>query len=193
MHIGYARISTPHQKFDLQQDALTAASCTRVFTDISSGAKAVRPGLTEALAYLRDDVGDVLVVWKLDRLGRSLRDLIEAVRRLEERGIGFQSLQEDLNTTTPSGALLFHMLGALAEFERDLIKERVSAGLAAARGRLGGRNPALNPTQVAAARALHRDPSQTIAEIATALHGSQSRVSRALRHGRCPVDLAAAD
>ena len=139
--IGYARVSTAEQDTALQTDALRNAGCERVFEDTASGAKADRPGLADALAYLRD--GDVLVVWRLDRLGRSLPHLIETVGKLEARGVGFRSLTENIDTTTPGGRLIFHVFGALGQFERDLIRERTKAGLtaAAARGRKGGRKP----------------------------------------------------
>src|SRR5437868_5612677 len=143
MQIGYARISTGEQTLDLQLDALKAAGCDKVFTDTASGAKTERPGLSDALSHVRP--GDVLVVWRLDRLGRSLRDLIDRLLELDQRGVGFKSLTESIDTTTPGGKLIFHIFGALAEFERDLIRERTNAGLAAARarGRLGGRKRAL--------------------------------------------------
>ena len=165
MRIGYARVSTLEQNPALQQDALRAAGCERVFEDRASGAKAERPGLAAALEYARP--GDTLVVWRLDRLGRSLRDLIDRVRELEERGIGFKSLREGFDTTTGSGRLVFHVFGALAEFERALIRERTGAGLAAARarGRKGGRKKALTPAQVEQMRVLARDPSITVGQI----------------------------
>jgi DNA invertase Pin-like site-specific DNA recombinase len=143
--IGYARVSTPDQDTALQVDALKRAGCGRVFEDRASGAKADRPGLADALAYVRE--GDVLVVWKLDRLGRSLPHLIETVTALERNGVGFRSLTEAIDTTTPGGRLIFHMFGALGEFERDLIRERTRAGLAAAvaRGRKGGRKRVIGP------------------------------------------------
>nr|MDP9473904.1 recombinase family protein [Chloroflexota bacterium] len=128
MDIGYARVSTGEQTLDLQLDALTKAGCGKVFTETASGAKADRPVLEEVLAYVRS--GDTLVVWRLDRLGRSLPHLIETVAALRERGIGFKSLTEQIDTTTPGGKLIFHVFGALAEFERDLIRERTHAGLA---------------------------------------------------------------
>jgi DNA invertase Pin-like site-specific DNA recombinase len=139
MNIGYARVSTADQTLALQQDALQAAGCGRVFADTIGGATDARPGLDEALAFAR--AGDVLVVWRLDRLGRSLKYLIELINRLHEREVGFKSLTEQIDTTTSGGKLIFHVFGALAEFERDLIRERTQAGLAAARarGRLGGR------------------------------------------------------
>ena len=145
MLIGYARVSTDDQNLALQEDALNKAGCKKIFHDKMSGAGAERPGLREALDYLRDGE-DTLVVWRLDRLGRSLKNLIELMNILEERGIGFQSLQESINTTTSGGKLIFHIFGALAEFERNLIRERTNAGLAAARarGKKGGRQKALD-------------------------------------------------
>src|SRR5215212_3078677 len=122
MLVGYARVSTQDQTLALQKDALEKLGCERIFTDMLSGTKAERPGLTEALEYVRS--GDTLVVWKLDRLGRSLRHLIETIRQLHERGVGFKSLTEQIDTTTSGGKLIFHVFGALAEFERDLIRER---------------------------------------------------------------------
>lgn len=141
--IGYARVSTGDQKLALQHDALNAAGCERIFDDHASGAKTDRPGLAEALAYLR--AGDTLVVWKLDRLGRSLSHLLAIVTSLKEKQVAFRSLTENLDTTTPSGEFLFQVFGALAQYERALIQERVVAGLAAARkrGRIGGRPQAI--------------------------------------------------
>src|SRR3954451_16836299 len=133
MLVGYARVSTIDQTLDLQHDALTKAGCTKIFTDTASGAQAERKGLTEALSYVRP--GDSLVVWKLDRLGRSLKDLISRIAELNDRGIGFKSLTEQIDTTTSGGKLIFHIFGALAEFERYIIKERTNAGLEAARVR----------------------------------------------------------
>jgi DNA invertase Pin-like site-specific DNA recombinase len=150
--IGYARVSTAEQDTALQTDALQKAGCERIFDDTVSGAKADRPGLASALAYLRD--GDVLMVWRLDRLGRSLAHLIEAVAALESRGIGFRSLTEAIDSTTSSGRLIFHVFGALGQFERDLIRERTRAGLvaAAARGRRGGRKPVITLEKLQRAR-----------------------------------------
>ena len=138
MLIGYARVSTDDQNLNLQKDALTRAGCERILEDRQSGAKADRPGLRDALDYARD--GDTLTVWRLDRLSRSLKDLIDLVSQLEARGIGLKSLHESIDTTSSSGKLIFHVFGALAEFERNLIRERTQAGLAAARarGRRGG-------------------------------------------------------
>src|SRR5437879_1211938 len=139
MKVGYARVSTHDQHLALQLDALRKAGCRQVYEEVISGARAERPVLQQALAHLRQ--GDVLMIWKLDRLGRSLRHLIEVVSDLAQRGIGFKSLQENLDTTTSSGKLVFHMFGALAEFELDIIREGTHAGLyeGRARGRLGGR------------------------------------------------------
>lgn len=154
MLVGYARVSTADQNADLQRDALKAAGCEKLFTDRLSGVRADRPGLAKAIEFARQ--GDVLVVWRLDRLGRSLVHLIETVQALETRGVGFRSLTESVDTTTSGGKLIFHVFGALAEFERALIKERTVAGLAAARqrGRVGGRPRAMTEDKVAAARKL---------------------------------------
>lgn len=150
--IGYARVSTVEQDTALQTDALRKAGCERIFEDTVSGAKADRPGLAEALAYLRD--GDVLAVWRLDRLGRSLPHLIDTIAALEARGVGFRSLTEAIDTTTPGGRLIFHVFGALGQFERDLIRDRTKAGLAAAaaRGRKGGRKPVVTADKLQRAR-----------------------------------------
>src|ERR671921_754013 len=147
MLIGYARVSTHEQTLNLQRDALTKEGCTKIFTDTASGAKAERKGLDEALNYVRK--GNNLVVWRLDRLGRSLPHMIATMTDLEERGIGFKSLTENIDTTTSGGKLIFHIFGALAEFERDLIRERTTAGLVAARarGRNGGPPPGPDPHQ----------------------------------------------
>jgi DNA invertase Pin-like site-specific DNA recombinase len=165
MKIGYARISTAEQNLDLQSDALKAAGCERIFQDIASGAKDERKGLADAVEFARD--GDILIVWKLDRLGRSLKHLIETVNRLHEKGVGFASVQESIDTTTSGGKLIFHVFGALAEFERELIRERTNAGLKAARvrGRKGGRKEKLTPKQVEMARAMVNDPNISISSI----------------------------
>jgi DNA invertase Pin-like site-specific DNA recombinase len=180
MLIGYARVSTPDQSLDLQRDALLAAGCDpkHLYTDVASGAKADRPGLEAALGYLRE--GDTLVVWKLDRLGRSLTYLVETVHRLEVRGVGFKSLQEHIDTTTPGGKLIFHVFAALAEFERDLIGERTKAGLQAARarGRRGGRKPALTPRQITLAKSMKADPHNSIADICATLKISKRTLYR---------------
>ena len=166
MLIGYARVSTQDQDPTLQLDALNAAGCEKIFTEHMTGANRDRPELNAALTYLRE--GDTLVVWKLDRLARSLKQLIETVEAMEERGIGFKSLTENIDTTTAGGLLVFHLFGALAQFERSLIQERTSAGLAAARarGRVGGRKPKLSDDDVKAARAMLRDDSITAAQVA---------------------------
>src|SRR3954462_4549889 len=167
MLIGYARVSTADQNLDAQLDALDRAGCEKVFTDKVSGSRAERPGLDQALAFVRDRKGDTLVVWKLDRLGRSLKHLIETIGSLSERGIGFKSLQENIDTTTSTGKLVFHVFAALAEFERHLIRERTGAGLAAARarGRKGGRPRCLDEKRRAQAIRLHRDKSNTIDDV----------------------------
>jgi DNA invertase Pin-like site-specific DNA recombinase len=184
MFIGYARVSTQEQTLVLQQDALTKADCSRVFTDTASGAKADRPGLEEALDFVR--AGDTLVVWKLDRLGRSLPHLLQTVAGLQERGVGFKSLTEQIDTTTPGGKLIFHVFGALAEFERDLIRERTHAGLAAARarGRLGGRPKKLaDAKQLELARTLYDTGQTDIATICATLGISRATLYRYLKHG----------
>jgi len=165
MFIGYARVSTDDQNLDLQRDALTRAGCERIMEDQLSGAKAERPGLQEALGYAR--AGDVLVVWRLDRLSRSLKDLIEMVALLESKGIGLMSLHESINTTSSSGKLIFHIFGALAEFERNLIRERTNAGLNAARsrGRKGGRPKVLDVNKRSLVIKLYEEKKHTVGEI----------------------------
>ena len=165
MLVGYARVSTSDQNLDLQNDALQAAGWERLFTDTVSGARGERPGLTAALKECRS--GDTLVVWKLDRLGRSLPHLVETVRDLSVRGVGFKSLQEQIDTTTSSGKLIFHIFASLAEFERDLIRERTNAGLIAARvrGRNGGRPRGVDQKKQQAALALKQDTQRSVREI----------------------------
>src|SRR3954449_12897912 len=188
MDIGYARVSTGEQTLDLQLDALQKAGCGKVYRETASGAKAERPVLEEVLGYLRP--GDTLVVWRLDRLGRSLKHLIEVVAALAERGIGFKSLTEQIDTTTPGGKLIFHVFGALAEFERDLTRERTHAGLAAARarGRLGGRPKKLTDTkQLDLARTLYAGGQTDIATICRTLGISRATLYRYLKqHAREP-------
>src|SRR5690348_876054 len=179
--VGYARVSTFEQIMDLQRDALAAAGCDRVFADTMSGSRRDRPGLEQALDYVRE--GDVLVVWRLDRLGRSLKYLIEVMTALDQRGIGFRSLTEQIDTTTSGGKLIFHVFGALAEFERDIIRERTQAGLASARarGRKGGRPKKLDTaTKIAMARALHADTTHSIDEICTSVGVSRATLYRYL-------------
>jgi DNA invertase Pin-like site-specific DNA recombinase len=165
MLIGYARVSTNDQHLDLQNDALIAAGCDRILTDVASGAKTQRPGLEEAIQYCRPS--DTLVVWKLDRLGRSLPHLVETVRNLEDRNIGFKSLQENIDTTTSSGKLIFHIFASLAEFERYIICERKKAGLTAARarGKKGGRPKGVDEKKKKAALSLKKDPDRSVKDI----------------------------
>src|SRR5215213_2524377 len=178
MFVGYARVSTSDQTLDLQQDALTKAGCTKIYTDTASGAQTEREGLTEALAYVR--AGDTLVVWKLDRMGRSLKDLITRITELETRKIGFKSLTEQIDTTTSGGKLIFHIFGALAEFERDIIRERTSAGLEAARtrGRTGGRPKSLASSKQARAQKLYADKETSVTEICKGLGISRTTLWR---------------
>lgn len=188
MLVGYARVSTQDQKPALQLDALKVAGCEKVFTEKASGAQRDRPELTAALSYMRP--GDSLVVWKLDRLARSLPQLIETVAQLEAKGIGLRSLTEAIDTTTAGGKLIFHIFGALAEFERSVIRERTRAGLKAARdrGRKGGRPPALSAADLAAAKALLRDPAITVEEVATRLKVSPATLYRHLPGGRGGIE-----
>ena len=178
--LGYARVSTTDQNPDLQVDALEAADCVRVFVDKASGALATRPELDRVLEQLRP--GDTLVVWKLDRLGRSLRHLVEAVNALAERGVGFRSLQENIDTTTAGGKLVFHVFAALAEVERDIIIERTQAGLAAARarGRRGGRPKVMDSNKAAIARQMYDSKEHTVTEIANTLGVSRATIYRYL-------------
>lgn len=180
--VGYARVSTSDQDPALQLDALRHAGVQRVFEDRGvSGAKTERPGLREALSFLRE--GDTLVVWRLDRLGRSMTHLLETVGELEREGVGFQSLTENIDTTTPSGRLIFHIFGALGQFERDLIRERTNAGLraAAARGRRGGRPKVVTEEKLARARALI-EQGLTVREAASRVRVGKSALYNALRN-----------
>lgn len=188
MLVGYARVSTQDQKPALQLDALKMAGCEKVFTEKASGAQRDRLELAAALSYMRP--GDSLVVWKLDRLARSLPQLIETVAQLEAKGIGLRSLTEAIDTTTAGGKLIFHIFGALAEFERSVIRERTRAGLKAARdrGRKGGRPPALSAADLAAAKALLRDPAITVEEVATRLKVSPATLYRHLPGGRGGIE-----
>jgi DNA invertase Pin-like site-specific DNA recombinase len=180
MLIGYARVSTHEQTLNLQRDALEKAGCNKIFTDTASGAKTERIGLEEALNYVRK--GDTLVVWRLDRLGRSLPHLITTLTALKERGIGFKSLTENIDTTTSGGKLIFHIFGALAEFERNLIRERTQAGLLAARarGRRGGRPKALAGKQLTIARDLY-EKRHPIADICRTLKISKATLYRSIK------------
>ena len=169
MRIGYARVSTQDQNLSLQKDALKKAGCEKIIVDTASGKSETRAGLEKLREVTRK--GDVIVVWRLDRLGRSLRHLVDVMTELEKAGIGFQSLQEEINTTTSGGKLVFHIFAALAEFERNLIKERTQAGLQAARarGRQGGRPKRLSPQQRALAVDLFRQKKHSIGEICSML------------------------
>ena len=185
MKIGYARVSTRDQKPDLQLDALKAAGCERVYQDVASGAKTARPALDELLGQLR--AGDVLVIWKLDRMGRSLKHLVELVGSLMERKVGLLSLNDPIDTTSAQGRFVFNLFATLAEFERELIRERTQAGLTAARarGRVGGRPKGLSPQAEATALAadtLYRERKLSVAAIAQKLHVSKSTLYSYLRH-----------
>lgn len=184
MFVGYARVSTQDQNPALQLDALKAAGCEKVFVEKASGAQRERPELQAALEYLRG--GDALVVWKLDRLARSVKQLIETVEGMEAQGIGFRSLTEAIDTTTAGGKLVFHIFGALAEFERSIIQERTHAGLdaAKARGRVGGRPSKLTLQDVAAAKAMLADPSFTVVDVAKRLGVSAATLYRHLPAAR---------
>jgi len=184
MLLGYARVSTIDQNPDLQTDALIAAGCERLFTDKASGAKATRPQLTKILEEAR--AGDVIVIWKLDRLGRSLNHLVELVSQLNERQIGLRSLNDPIDTTTAQGKLVFNIFASLAEFERELISERTRAGLAAARarGRHGGRPKGLSEAakgKARAAAALYREGKTPVAEICESLFISKRTLYKYLR------------
>jgi len=165
MKVGYARVSTADQYLRMQEDVLKHAGCDEIFTDIISGVKSQRPGLDEVLNYLRE--GDTLIVWKLDRLGRSIQHLIHTVTCLMDKKIGFESLQENIDTSTSGGKLIFHIFSALAEFERDLIQERTQAGLKAARarGKMGGRPPLLDNRQINRMVEMYDEQKNTVAEI----------------------------
>jgi DNA invertase Pin-like site-specific DNA recombinase len=169
MKIGYARVSSDDQNLDLQRDALRQAGCERLYEEKESGAKTARPQLLHLMEVLR--AGDTLVVWRLDRLGRSLKHLIETVEQLEAMGVGFQSVTEAIDTTTSGGKLVFHIFAALAEFERTLVRERTRAGLQAARsrGRQGGRPKTLSLEKQRIAQALRNDPTQSVTQICQTL------------------------
>ena len=190
MLIGYARVSTDDQDTRLQIDALKRAGCEKIYEERASGSRTDRPELAKALAHGRK--GDMVVVWKLDRLGRSLPHLIDTVHDLEERKVGFRSLTDNIDTTTASGRMFFHMMGALAQFERDLIRERTNAGLKAARerGNIGGRPRKLTDADLKFARSLMRDKSEqwTRPAVAARLGVSPMTLWRAMR--REPVEIA---
>lgn len=179
MNVGYARISTSDQNLDAQTDALTQAGAERIFSEMVSGASAKRPELARMLDQLRD--GDVVVVTKYDRLARSLRDLLDIVEAIKERGAGFRSLAEDIDTTTPAGELIFHVFASIAHFERRRIGERTREGLAAARkrGRIGGRPPSLSPDQKTEVVRMRDDERRPLREIASLFKVSVQTVRRA--------------
>ncbi|MGH1337221.1 MAG: recombinase family protein [Aureispira sp.] len=184
MKIGYARVSTKEQSLNLQKDALEKVGCETIFSEHISGAKSDRLQLQEMIKHLRK--GDVVVVWKLDRLGRSLRDLVNLISKFQDAGVEFQSLQDNIDTTTPAGKLAFHMFAALAEFERDIISSRTKAGLEAARarGRKGGRPKGLSKKAQDKARlaeSLYKEKERSIAEICNHLHISKPTLYRYLR------------
>lgn len=180
MLIGYARVSTGDQRLDLQVDALKQAGCERVFTDQAGGSRLDRAGLESAMSHLRS--GDTLFVWKLDRLGRTVRQLVELVAALQAKGIEFASLTDGIDTGTPAGRFFFHVMAALAEMERDLVRERTKAGLAAAkaRGRLGGRPPKLTTQQINYAKRLMAEPDTTGVDIARTFGVARSTLYRSL-------------
>ena len=184
MKIGYARVSTKEQSLHLQEDALKKAGCQKIYSEKIGGGKADRTKLNEMIGQLRE--GDVIVVWKLDRLGRSLRDLVNLISRFQDQGVGFQSLQDNIDTTTPTGKLTFHLFAALAEFERDIIRTRTNAGLEAARarGRKGGRPEGLSQKAKDKARlaeSLYNEKERSIAEICDYLSISRPTLYRYLR------------
>lgn len=180
MIIGYARVSTHDQNTELQLDALNASGCEQIFNESITGKLKERPELSQCLRTLRKD--DVLVVWKLDRLARSLKDLVEIIDDLQNRGVGFKSLTESIDTTNAGGRLIFHIFGALAEFEHSLIVERTKAGLAAARarGRVGGRKPALSDSDVKKAAAMLSDPMISKTDVAKHFKVSRTTLNAAL-------------
>lgn len=189
--IGYARVSTQDQGTEMQRVALEAAGCARIYEETASGAQRDRPQLAAALDYLRP--GDTLVVWRLDRLARSLKQLIETVEALEKRGVHFRSLTENIDTSTPNGRLTFHLFGALAEFERSLIRERTMAGLAAARarGRVGGRPRGLTEQKQRVARSLLAAGDLTVSEVAAQVGVSPATLYRYFPAARASASSSA--
>ncbi len=181
MLIGYVRVSTSDQNLDLQLDALKQVGCDKIYKDVASGAKDDRVGLTEVLNYIRK--GDTLVVWRLDRLGRSLRHLIDTINQINDQGSYFRSIQESIDTSTSGGKLIFHIFGALAEFERDIIRDRTKAGIEAARkrGRIGGRPKIMVETKIALAKSLFKDKSNSISSICEVLNVSKTTLYRYLK------------
>ena len=181
MNIGYARVSTTEQDTALQRDSLQAAECQRIYEESASGSSKERPELQKCLDHLR--AGDTLIVWRLDRLGRSLKDLVEIITDLENKEIGFKSLNESIDTTTAGGKLIFHIFAALSEFERSLIQERTKAGLIAARarGRKGGRPKKLNEKDIQKAQTMLDDKSIPVTEIAEHFKISRSTLYNVLK------------
>lgn len=179
MRVGYARVSTRDQNTAMQTEALTAGGCEKIFEETASGAKVDRLELNKAIEFMR--AGDVLVVWRLDRLARSLKQLIETVAELERREIGFVSLNESIDTTTPGGRLIFHVFGALAEFERELIRERTNAGLKSAkeRGVKLGRRKALEGDALNVAKSLLKSGNMTASQVAEHVGVSRATLYRA--------------
>ena len=180
MNIGYARVSTQDQNPEFQTDALEQAGCEQIFQEKVTGASRERPELIQCLRMLRK--GDTLIVWKLDRLARSLKDLVEIVYDLDQKGVGFRSLTEAIDTTNAGGKLVFHIFAALAEFERSLIQERTKAGLQAARarGRSGGRPPKLSASEIRQAKAMLLDPDMTKTEVAKHFKVTRATLNKAL-------------
>ena len=180
MRIGYARVSTYDQTLDLQRDVLKHAKCRKVYEELASGKNTARPQLENCLKDL--SAGDTLVVWRLDRLGRSLADLVKLVADLHHRKVEFESLTEKIETVSPGGRLVFHLFAALAEFERNLIRERTFVGLksARARGRKGGRPPKLSPKEIKTIRSLLKSADISVAEIAARFHIARSTLYRAI-------------
>jgi len=190
MKIGYCRVSTSGQSIDLQVDALKQEGCEKVFKDTVSGAKAKRAGLDDMLSHLRN--GDIVIVYKLDRLGRSLKHLVELINLFAEMGVGLKSLSDPIDTTSPQGKLITNIFAAIAEFERDLIRERTQAGLAAARarGRQGGRPKGLTPdaeNTAIAAEALYKENKLSAQQIARRLNISKTTLYKYLRYRNVPI------
>ena len=189
MKIGYARVSTADQHLRMQEDALKQAGCEMIYHDVASGAKTARAGLEDALSHLR--ASDTLVVWKLDRLGRSLRHLVETIQALHEKNIGFQSVQENIDTTTTGGKLIFHIFSALAEFERDLIRDRTKAGLKAARirGKKGGRPSILSRGEITKMVSYYQAGKNTVDEICKIFSISRSCFYTYLRKEKKAIQI----
>lgn len=187
MRIGYARVSTLGQDESLQTVALQATGCERIFIDHASGAKTSRPELDRMLDLLR--AGDTVVVWKLDRLGRSTQHLVSLINHFKDNGVGFVSLTENMDTSTPEGILIFTVFAAMAQFERDLIRERTRAGLTAARarGRKGGRPAKLAPDQIKAIQSLYTSRTLTVTQMARRYHVSRKTIYNVLRQYRITV------